>query len=54
VKATIAIIEGDGIGTEVVPQGVKQGYRTYDIMEPGKIKVGTNEMGDHIAAAIGA
>lgn len=27
-------------------------HRTYDIMEPGKTKVGTKEMGDLIAAAI--
>ena len=29
-----------------------QTYRTYDIMEEGKTKVGTKEMGDLIAEAI--
>lgn len=29
-----------------------QGYRTYDIIEAGSTKVGTEEMGDRIAAAI--
>ena len=37
-----------------VEKALEQGCRTYDIMEPGKIKVGTNEMGEHIAAAIEA
>ncbi len=32
---------------------LESGYRTYDIMEPGKIRVGTDEMGERIAAAIG-
>jgi len=27
-------------------------HRTYDVMEPGKIKVGTKEMGDVITAAL--
>jgi hypothetical protein len=30
------------------------GYRTYDIMEDGKTRVGTREMGDVIAKAIKA
>jgi 3-isopropylmalate dehydrogenase len=29
-----------------------EGYRTYDIMEPGKMQVGTKEMGDLIARKI--
>lgn len=28
------------------------GYRTYDIMQPGRIRIGTAEMGDRIAAAV--
>ncbi len=35
-----------------VEHALEQGYRTYDIMGPGKTKVRTHEMGDHIAAAI--
>jgi 3-isopropylmalate dehydrogenase len=38
-------------GVETV---LAQGYRTYDIMEPGRMKVGTAEMGERIAAAIDA
>jgi 3-isopropylmalate dehydrogenase len=32
---------------------LKEGYRTYDIMAEGKVKVGTNEMGDLIAGKAG-
>jgi len=32
---------------------LQQGYRTYDIMEEGKIRVGTKEMGDLIAEKVG-
>jgi len=32
---------------------LKQGYRTYDIMDEGKTRVGTKEMGDLIAGRIG-
>jgi len=32
---------------------VLENYRTYDLMEPGKTQVGTSEMGDLIAQAIG-
>jgi len=32
---------------------LQQGYRTYDIMDEGKIKVGTKEMGDLIAGKVG-
>jgi len=31
---------------------LEEGYRTYDIMEQGKLKTGTNEMGDLIARRI--
>ncbi len=37
-----------------VEKALTQGYRTYDIMEQGRTKVGTDEMGDRIAAAIEA
>ncbi len=36
-----------------VEEVLKQGYRTYDIMDEGKIKVGTREMGDLIAEMVG-
>lgn len=38
---------------QAVETTLESGYRTYDIMEPDKIKVGTDEMGERIAAAIG-
>ncbi len=36
-----------------VNEVLQQGYRTYDIMDEGKIKVGTKEMGDLIAEKVG-
>jgi len=36
-----------------VEQVLHQGYRTYDIMDEGKKKVGTREMGDLIAGKVG-
>jgi len=36
-----------------VSEALKDGYRTYDIMSEGKIKVGTKEMGDLIAKKAG-
>ena len=45
------IKEAQTIGSAV--DGVlKQGYRTYDIMAEGKMKVGTKEMGDLIAGKV--
>ena len=37
-----------------VDRVLNQGYRTYDIMGDGNIKVDTEEMGNHIAAAVEA
>lgn len=31
---------------------LQEGYRTYDIMDEGKTKVGTKEMGEIIAARV--
>ena len=36
-----------------VEQVLNEGYRTYDIMDEGKTKVGTKEMGDLIAGKVG-
>ena len=36
-----------------VSEVLQQGYRTYDIMDEGKTKVGTKEMGDLIAGGVG-
>jgi len=43
--------EADAVEGAVV-QVIEEGYRTYDIMEPGKTKVGTKEMGDLIVQKI--
>jgi len=36
-----------------VDEVLQEGYRTYDIMDEGKIKVGTKEMGDVITGKVG-
>ncbi len=36
-----------------VGEVLQQGYRTYDIMDEGKIRVGTKEMGDLITGKVG-
>ncbi len=36
-----------------VEEILNEGYRTYDIMNEGKVKVGTKEMGDLIAGKVG-
>jgi 3-isopropylmalate dehydrogenase len=36
-----------------VDEVLQEGYRTYDIMDEGKMKVGTKEMGDVIAGKVG-
>jgi 3-isopropylmalate dehydrogenase len=38
---------------KAVEDTLKDGYRTYDIMSEGKIKLGTREMGDVIARKVG-
>jgi 3-isopropylmalate dehydrogenase len=38
---------------DAVVRVLKEGYRTYDIMDEGKIKVGTKEMGDLVVGVIG-
>jgi 3-isopropylmalate dehydrogenase len=37
----------------VVEEVLNEGYRTYDIMDEGKTKLGTKEMGDLIARKVG-
>ena len=46
--------EGGAGGREGCADVLEAGYRTYDIMEDGKTKLGTREMGDVIAKAIKA
>ena len=47
-------LEKEAAAVEKAVEAVlNEGYRTYDIMSAGKIKVGTKEMGDVIAAKVG-
>jgi 3-isopropylmalate dehydrogenase len=47
-------LEGEAKAVEMaVDEVLQEGYRTYDIMDEGKKKVGTNEMGDLIAGKVG-
>jgi 3-isopropylmalate dehydrogenase len=43
--------EAEAVENAVV-KVIEEGYRTYDIMEPGKTEVGTKEMGDLIVEKI--
>ncbi len=45
------VMEAQTVET-VVDEVLREGYRTYDIMEEGKTKVGTKEMGDLIAGKV--
>jgi 3-isopropylmalate dehydrogenase len=46
-------LEAEAEAIEKAVSGVLEaGYRTYDIMEEGKTKVGTREMGDLIASEV--
>ena len=42
-----------GMVEDAVEEVLSEGYRTYDIMDEGKKKVGTREMGDLIAGKVG-
>ncbi len=47
-------LEGEAKAVETaVDEVLREGYRTYDIMDEGKKKVGTKEMGDLIAGKVG-
>jgi 3-isopropylmalate dehydrogenase len=47
-------LEGEAKAVEMaVDEVLQEGYRTYDIMDEGKKKVGTKEMGDLIAGKVG-
>jgi 3-isopropylmalate dehydrogenase len=37
---------------KAVPEVLEEGYRTYDIMDEGKTKVGTSEMGGLVVAKV--
>ncbi|MFC1897798.1 3-isopropylmalate dehydrogenase [Chloroflexota bacterium] len=44
-RYSLGLIEGAQVVEKAVDEVLQQGYRTYDIMDEGKIKVGTKEMG---------
>jgi len=50
---SLGLIEEAQAVENALGQVLLQGYRTYDIMSEGKIKVGTKEMGDLIAEVLG-
>lgn len=46
-------LEAEAAAVEKAVEGVLEaGYRTYDIMEDGRTKVGTREMGDLVCKAL--
>jgi 3-isopropylmalate dehydrogenase len=51
-RYSLGLVEGADAIEEAVSYALEQGYRTYDIMEEGKKKVGTREMGDIIAKRV--
>ncbi len=52
-RYSLGLIKEAQIIETVVVDVLQEGYRTYDIMGEGKIKVGTKEMGDLIAGKAG-
>lgn len=52
-RYSFALSKEAKIVEDAVEDALNQGYRTVDIMSPGKTKVGTKEMGDIIAKKVG-
>jgi 3-isopropylmalate dehydrogenase len=48
-RYSMGLVEGANAVEKAVSHVLEEGYRTYDIMEEGKTKVGTREMGDRVA-----
>jgi 3-isopropylmalate dehydrogenase len=51
-RYSLGLVEGADTVEEAVSYALEQGYRTYDIMEEGRKKVGTREMGDIVAKRV--
>ncbi|GAH24083.1 unnamed protein product [marine sediment metagenome] len=51
-RYSLGLIEEAQTIESAVDGVLQQGYRTYDIMDEGKTKVGTKEMGDLIASKV--
>ena len=52
-RYSLGLIKEAKVVEIAVEEVLSQGYRTYDIMSEGKIRVGTKEMGDLIAEKVG-
>ena len=52
-RYSLGLIEEAQTVETAVEEVLNEGYRTYDIMDEGKTKVGTKEMGDLIAGKVG-
>jgi len=51
-RYSLGLVEGAETIESAVSDVLEQGYRTYDIMEEDKTKVGTREMGDMVAGRV--
>jgi 3-isopropylmalate dehydrogenase len=52
-RYSFGLVEEARIIEDAVSLVLIEGYRTDDIMEEGKIRIGTKEMGDRIAGKVG-
>ena len=52
-RYSFGLIEEAQAVEAAVAKVLQEGYRTYDIMDEGKTKVGTKEMGELIAGKVG-
>ena len=52
-RYSLGLIKESQAVERAIDEVLQQGYRTYDIMDEGKTKVGTKEMGDLIAGKVG-
>ncbi len=52
-RYSLGLVEEAQTVETAVEEVLQQGYRTYDIMDDGKTKVGTREMGELIAGKVG-
>ena len=52
-RHSFGLINAAQVVEGAVEEVLNEGYRTYDIMDEGKTRVGTTEMGDLIAGRIG-
>jgi 3-isopropylmalate dehydrogenase len=52
-RYSLGLIKEAKVVEIAIEEVLSEGYRTYDIMSEGKIRVGTKEMGDLIAGKMG-